>query len=252
MLDKSSELRVIRFANGIKLVKPEDMNKSYARSGYNTGQTVGDLLNLPMAIYFLNTESKHQRSNLAHIQLCNFDAEKHVLGKDAHCFIVDKDANQLMGNDKRIFSSNSYMIIDESGNRLDGSVINAISLKLPWYDNNNTIIGILGCSILLGVNPVAESMMQIANMGLLNTPQQFTQTFNTGTFAGDIYLSKRETEVLQYAMKGYSAHKTGELLSISRRTVEYHLENIKDKMNVKNKTQMIDKAIQLFINSNNQ
>lgn len=250
-LDTSDELRVIRFANGIKLVKPENMNTYSVRNGYNTGYSVGDLLKLQLPIYFLNTQSQHQRSNLAHLQLCNADSEKYTRGKDAHCFMISQDANQLISNDNRIFASNSYQIIDEKGHRLDGHVINAISLKLPWYEDSHKAIGIIGCSIILGVNSVSESMMQIAKLGLLNTPQQFSQTFNTGTFTADIYLSKRETEVLQYAIKGYSANKTSKLLFISRRTVEYHLQNIKDKMNVKSKAEMIDKTLKLFTDSNN-
>ncbi len=54
-------------------------------------------------------------------------------------------------------------------------------------------------------------------------------------------LSKRELEVLQHLMRGKTARQIGELLCISKRTVEHHVENIKQKACCHNKFELIKK-----------
>ncbi len=50
-----------------------------------------------------------------------------------------------------------------------------------------------------------------------------------------INLTKRELEILHYVADGYSAKKIGILLNISYRTVEKYIENLRLKLNCKNK-----------------
>jgi DNA-binding CsgD family transcriptional regulator len=45
-------------------------------------------------------------------------------------------------------------------------------------------------------------------------------------------LSAREVECLRWAMRGKSSYETAVILSISRRTVVFHLENVRRKLNV--------------------
>jgi DNA-binding NarL/FixJ family response regulator len=54
-------------------------------------------------------------------------------------------------------------------------------------------------------------------------------------------LSKRELEVLQHLMQGKTARQIGELLFISKRTVEHHIETIKQKACCHNKFELIMK-----------
>jgi DNA-binding CsgD family transcriptional regulator len=45
-----------------------------------------------------------------------------------------------------------------------------------------------------------------------------------------ITLSKRESEILKWFILGKTATETGIILSISRRTVEHHIEQVKKKL----------------------
>lgn len=54
-----------------------------------------------------------------------------------------------------------------------------------------------------------------------------------------IHLNKRELEALKALYQGYSARETAALLGLSRRTVESYLENIKNKLGVSKKVELM-------------
>lgn len=60
-------------------------------------------------------------------------------------------------------------------------------------------------------------------------------------------LTQREEECLFLLVRGKSAKAIGKLLSISSRTVEVYINNIKQKMSVSSRNEIIDKAIELGI-----
>jgi len=47
-------------------------------------------------------------------------------------------------------------------------------------------------------------------------------------------LSQRESEVLQYVAKGYTAKSIAQILSLNARTIEAHVIKIKKKLNARN------------------
>ncbi|NQY43607.1 MAG: hypothetical protein HRT87_09720 [Legionellales bacterium] len=53
-------------------------------------------------------------------------------------------------------------------------------------------------------------------------------------------ISKREWQCFDLYRKGKSARKTAETLNISRRTVETHFENLKNKLNTKSKSKLME------------
>lgn len=60
-----------------------------------------------------------------------------------------------------------------------------------------------------------------------------------GNDCGNVYLTKREVEVLRCTILGYSAKSTAKLLNISFRTVECYIDNIKLKLRCNNKRELI-------------
>ncbi|MEL7189148.1 MAG: helix-turn-helix transcriptional regulator [Pseudomonadota bacterium] len=58
-------------------------------------------------------------------------------------------------------------------------------------------------------------------------------------------LSKRDVQCLRWLSAGKTDHEIGELLSLSRSTVRYHIDRICDKLSAVNRTQAVFKASQL-------
>jgi len=57
-----------------------------------------------------------------------------------------------------------------------------------------------------------------------------------------IYLTKREIEVLTLIIEGKSSKETADELYISKRTVDFHLANIYEKLQVSNRVQAFRRA----------
>jgi DNA-binding NarL/FixJ family response regulator len=57
-----------------------------------------------------------------------------------------------------------------------------------------------------------------------------------------VQLREREVETLTWAARGKTFEEIGTILSLSRRTVEFHLENARRKLGVATRTQALVKA----------
>ncbi|WP_175772557.1 PAS and helix-turn-helix domain-containing protein [Paraburkholderia phenazinium] len=80
--------------------------------------------------------------------------------------------------------------------------------------------------------------------------QRLSRSMPRGTFVikgseKALDLTRRETEVLFYLLRGGVARRIANLLSISVRTVEHHIDALKDKFMVASKPELIEKAIQM-------
>lgn len=60
-----------------------------------------------------------------------------------------------------------------------------------------------------------------------------------------IKLTKREIEVLTLVIEGRSSKDVADMLFVSKRTVDFHLANIYDKLNVTNRVQAFRRAARL-------
>lgn len=68
------------------------------------------------------------------------------------------------------------------------------------------------------------------------------QTFST---SDKPMLTSRELEVLSLVIEGYSSKQVADMLFISKRTVDFHLDNIYGKLQVSNRMQALQKASRL-------
>lgn len=249
-LDTSAEMLIYRHGHGIKLVKPEDQYKltSFPAS-YYTGHTVGSCLNFKSCIYFGNTESRLQNVNDPDAAALGSQSVRAAVGKDPTAFLERKNAERIIQHDIETISANKIIISEEhvvwKNNNFQSNVI---IVKSPWYGDENNIIGVFACSLVIDTQPIVPFLEELAQLGLLGKmPALFNEgRAALGTQISDVYLSKRETEVLRQAAFGKSAKVIGAILNISQRTVESHLENIKRKLNVYSKAELMDKAAHVF------
>jgi len=68
---------------------------------------------------------------------------------------------------------------------------------------------------------------------------------NDQVVKNDYHLTKRETEIVSYIIKGHKNAEIAKMLFISEGTVKNHLRNIFEKVKVKNRTSLIHKVLSL-------
>jgi ATP/maltotriose-dependent transcriptional regulator MalT len=68
---------------------------------------------------------------------------------------------------------------------------------------------------------------------------------NHNEIADTARLTRREVEILSLIVEGHSSKKVADLLFVSKRTVDFHLDNIYEKLQVTNRMQALQRAMRL-------
>lgn len=124
----------------------------------------------------------------------------------------------------------------------DEKLFNAISAGASGYLLKDEPIGKIAEGIEMVLNGGAPMSATIASKTLNLLRKSISSVVESES---DNYnLTKREIEILELLKQGYDYNKTAEKLFISPFTVRKHIENIYRKLQVNNKIQAVQKAIQ--------
>lgn len=245
ILDTSSELLLHPWGNGFKLIRPDDpLNNIYQLSL----KSVGEVFNSSLHLYFLNAQSRIQNMNETSMLTCGYPSLKKAVGKTRE-LVADKQAvERITREDQLVIKNQEMQLFEEVFVRLDEVHLPCLAFKFPWYDANNRIIGLFGCSIVLNQDnlfAIAQSMSEMIQLGLLTSPKALTDATSIlpGKQTQGIYLTKRESECLNLLARGKNTKMIANMLELSPRTVEYYIENAKVKFNVRYRSELIEKYI---------
>ncbi len=182
-----------------------------------------------------------------------------VIGKSDGDIYEASIASQYKENDLLVMTSRQLILLEETyvSSRDVSTNTQGLSIKIPVYDENNKVIGVIGQSKpinkLLALQniqkffsfPDTEAFIQrvrfLAIFALLSGgSMQAVRTCPT--------LSRREKEIAYYLLRSYSATEIAKSLAISIRTVETHLNHMKSKLRCSNKLQLVNKLFELCAN----
>lgn len=240
-------LPIYRLGNGIQLIAPELPDKCIL--GQKTTHTVGSVLSLPFNFYFLNTDGNTQIMNEESALMCGFSSAEDAIGKSLFDVSTESSAKNLIENCCEVINDQTIKIFEEQNIRKDGLSVNFLSIKCPWYNHLGQVIGVFGCSIVLGKHGLASSLSNVMELGLFNS-ENFRKSITTPPLTlkkTKTYLSKRELECLQLTIKGFTAKRIARELGISYRTVEEYIANIRIKMGASSKAELIEMTIDELI-----
>ena len=238
------EFAICRWKNGIRLLPPKEKFGSLL---YRS--RVQDALNLPFNTFFVDTESKLCNANTACLINMGAISLQDVLKKSMKFISPRKCAQQLMQQDKQSIINKEQVISNDTITFLKKDIVqHYLSIRFPWYDNHDQVIGVFGCSILLDSNPLAECLTQIKNLGVFDSyPNHLSQQLLGEREICGIPLTKRESEFLYQTIRGKTAKEIAKLYGISFRTVEEKIQELKYKLNVNSKNALVEKVLDFFI-----
>lgn len=200
---------------------------------------------MPGLIWIKDRDSKYVACNKNLIQYAGLKSKKNLLYQsDANLpwaiyaeIYREADEIALSGQSKTFLHpiklSNGYQAF-------------ILSHKMPLYSHDKTAIGIKGSIFLLNSPAQLHSLLKLHKLNELiknsdYQPIQYIVSDNCEFFN----LSKRESLCLFYLIRGKTAKEIAQHLSISQRTVESHIDNIRMKLSCKTKSEIISKALDL-------
>ena len=173
--------------------------------------------------------------NHTFIQCCNTmaDGPSFMAGKADEDMPWRDRADEYLTAERKVLSGLTYQTYQFAryANK-DNPVLDS---KSPLFDKHNRIIGLIGSSIEISSLSASPSNPALMKDGAL--------FINTGH--EKIHLTKRETVVLKWVLRGKMTSEIGLLENRSKRTIEGQIANIKRKLQAQTKGDIINMAHQL-------
>jgi len=234
------DLVIFRIEHGVKLLKPKDAAKEVQSPvNYNTGYTIGQLSELPFNFYFLDKKGSTLHMNQQCIDVCGFQSLDESLGKSLFDVSDPSCAETLIGNCNEVIAENKIKIFEENNIRKDGLSMQFLSVKSPCFNDKNELIGVFGCSIVLGKQSLPAALLQISQLGLLTATHAMTNTVLPTVNQNNDFLSERERLCLFHLCKGYTMKEIAKIIGLSPKTIETYIDRAKQKLNCQNKAELI-------------
>jgi len=119
--------------------------------------------------------------------------------------------------------------------------------KTPLLDEENNIIG----TIFHGQDITSVSSLELGSLlGRMHVGGKTSELVNQGSYLinqdrGIIKLTSRESELLFFLLRGKTVKAISSIFDLSDRTLEHYLTSLKAKFTAGNKSELLDRAIEL-------
>jgi len=227
----SNELELHKIDSGIQLVKPGDEIFSVKRKVLGV---VSDFLQMPCSVYFETADGVIRMLNERNAAFCGFDSVSNAIGKHYFDTLPKRTVSLLRYNDNIVMQSEAATLFEEDILQDNSEVKKAITLKLPWYNNDKKVMGLFGMSILVGKDALTQPLLQMAKMGFL-TEHQYQ------SHPKEIVLPRQQKACANFLLTGMTNKQIARELNLSPRTVETYINHLKSKLHCKNKMELIAK-----------
>jgi DNA-binding CsgD family transcriptional regulator len=239
-----NDFQVQRFSTGIKLVKPTfecPDNFSYPR------HSVANLFELPMCIHFSDSDNNISGINENTAEVCGFLSADDAIGKSMLAVSEKQSALLVSNNCNEVMITKKSRIFEENVMRKDEIINRCLSIKLPWYNSDNKIVGVFGCTVVLDKQPIATAFEKLIQLGFLESSILASDIDQCRPSIDHYKLSKRQLECLRYLMEGNSTKDIAKKLNLSPRTIEHYLDCIRKKFRCKSRVELIKKFSQIVV-----
>lgn len=241
MPDTSKELIISRYINGIRLIRPEKAPDRQANS-------VGNTLASPFNVYFLNTDSTILGVNEVCADLMRFDSPQNAVQKSMLDIVEKQVALRIIHTDRAVVKTRTTLLAEDTV-AFEDEALRFLTVKAPWYDRHDRVIGVFGCSFLLDRHSAPESLLKITQLGLLHpsTNLNLSQPGLLSTTKSNpaSLLTPRQMECLLYIARGKTIRECASVVGLSPRTVEHYVDAIKIKLGCHSRSELIARALKI-------
>lgn len=233
----SDELVVLPYKNGIKLFRPEEVAHFFDGDSIEK-YSLSNMLKQNGCVSLLDTMSQAIHINDEGLEVCGHKSLKDSIGKTMADVADRQTATIVLQNQKRAINSQSLLMVDEDIFMNYGLLIQSVGVLIPWFQDS--LMGLLSFNIVIGKHSLADFFNNLFHLNLIYSNTSPLQKVSSSKILEHTYLSKREQQCLMHYTKGKTAKQIALLLNLSCRTIESYLENIREKLGVSSKMELID------------
>jgi len=230
--DTHEELVIQPYRGGVRLVKP-------GPSEHGPNNSLASLNQLPIGICFVDKEQLVKGGNDTIAQMVNAVSIQDMMDTTSDDYWTADFSNRIKSHVRKVIASKSMIIVEETGEGIDGAhTLQGMSFKYPWY-HRDTVIGMFNYTLPIdpsSLESFALTLTQIMTTGLLGPNPYIPSNPHP-----EIELTQRENEVLKLLLKGHTAKSMARILTLSYRTIEHYIKNIRLKANCASKIELIQK-----------
>ncbi|MFK5984013.1 MAG: helix-turn-helix transcriptional regulator [Pseudomonadota bacterium] len=202
----------------------------------NIENEFGDLIEnyteqAPGFFYAKDKTGKYIYTNEEFAMFADCDSPNQLKNKRDNDLPWRDQARFLQSIDHRVISSSNYFQEFINIHHPKHGTCQFLTTKKCLYDIHNSISGVIGMSVCLTGKKKFLGKYYFQD-GRLYLGDEFATN----------YLTSQEIRVYKTVLMGYSAKEAGVLLKISGKTVEFHIEQLRKKINCNNKGELIRKA----------
>jgi DNA-binding CsgD family transcriptional regulator len=250
-IDINEEFMLAPHPHGIQICTPEAASS-------NRAVFIKEILQLPMNVYFqlpgpIILKCNEQVLTTLFASSHGYASPRDLIGLYPEKICKRSCLDELKRDDHQVLDSKQFMIF-ENDIVLQNDTIHypSLSFKFPCYWEENQPPIIFGICILYNntLSSSAASLPQglsiLLKSGLLNMNSMqcdYSALIRINEIDG-IPITSQEAKCLHLAARGMAAKKIAKELNISFKTVERHFENLRYKLNVRSRSELIEKIIQ--------
>jgi len=150
-------------------------------------------------------------------------------------------AEDFIQQDEYVMCGNSCFIFTLE--MIHEQLVASICHKYPYFENNKLAGTVFQMMLLPDITPqVTSSYLNNPNVLISKHTEKYVDVFSLAP-ARKYNFTQRELECLNYLVKGASAYDAALKLGLSKRTVEFYIRNIKEKIGINKMTEVVAKVI---------
>lgn len=235
--------------------------------------------NSPICIFYKDIKGNFLGSNLTFVTSLGFREPEDIIGKSDYELPFDKaDSEKYRSDDAFVIQSKTpKMNIEEQQTLRNIQKKKKVLVnKVPIFNNKGGIAGVLGC--YYDISSIEDQtkiyqlkiLLNTLVMSIFHCPQNtngITKSLEIDFFINTLFefinfnccgdgleqmkgrarpkATSKEMQILTLLINGKTAREMGEILNRSPRTIEVHINNLKQKLEATTKSELIEKAIEL-------
>lgn len=185
----------------------------------------------------------------SHYMGCNDIAAEKSLQKSRHA-IVDKtdldlptlsidEANLIRNGDQIVINTHQAHCFLYSATNSEYKQI-FLTFKAPLWNQSKEIVGVYGIDTFIDIHNEKSYLSILENAGIPISDLKRLQSTMLSKFSAKKNLTQRQYDCLYYLARGMTIKEISHELKLSSRTVEHYLETVKNKLNCRTRSELID------------